>query len=477
LFTAMTGIFTPAYSVSKRTGSDGTVSLPSARDLLTRLVDTPLVTLTGRPNRILAVQQTQVVVATDRSPHGQPIPIDELQQALELLGRHGEVEITPAVVSYRSAFIGAVLRTLPGAVVAFDPPRVRLQGDGGRPGAAATQNDGRDQADAATTASLLDAIQSMRRWTRDQTEAVHKPLLLLLAFTRLHKGLPRLVRFTELEADLRALIAEFSERRSGSVHPEYPFWRLQADDLWEVTGAHQLPTRASNTDPPISALRSNQVQGGLPGHYDQLLRRRGDLLEQAVNATLDLLAPEHRGIVLARVGWDDIPPPAGPSPATRTGPVGVPYRAAKPTTPTASASSYQVDPDKVGRGLQGHQATLDALADAVRAQELVPLEPAPGGPAYDLAWETPTTIYVAEVKSLTPANAEQQLRLGLGQVLRYWHAMTHTSKPVVAVLAVEHQPANPGWRALCQRVGVQLLWPDIMAATIAQLCQQPAGRG
>jgi len=35
------------------------------------------------------------------------------------------------------------------------------------------------------------------------------------------------------------------------------------------------------------------------------------------------------------------------------------------------------------------------------------------------------------------------------------HAMTHTTKPVVAVLAVEHQPADPGWRALCQRVGVQ----------------------
>jgi hypothetical protein len=38
----------------------------------------------------------------------------------------GEVKITPETVGYRSAFIGAVLATLPGANVTLDPLRVRL---------------------------------------------------------------------------------------------------------------------------------------------------------------------------------------------------------------------------------------------------------------------------------------------------------------------------------------------------------------
>jgi hypothetical protein len=49
--------------------------------------------------------------------------------------------------------------------------------------------------------------------------------------------------------------------------------------------------------------------------------------------------------------------------------------------------------------------------------------PRPDEPQYDLAWLAGDTLYVAEVKSLTAANEERQLRLGLGQVLRYTHLL------------------------------------------------------
>jgi hypothetical protein len=45
--------------------------------------------------------------------------------------------------------------------------------------------------------------------------------------------------------------------------------------------------------------------------------------------------------------------------------------------------------------------------------------------------------------------------------------MVDHPKAVIAVLAVEHQPADPAWSALCQRIGVQLLWPDIMPSAVA----------
>jgi integrase len=48
-----------------------------------------LTTLGGRPNRILQVGEDSVIVATERSPGGQPVPILWVQQALDRLVRDG----------------------------------------------------------------------------------------------------------------------------------------------------------------------------------------------------------------------------------------------------------------------------------------------------------------------------------------------------------------------------------------------------
>jgi hypothetical protein len=82
-------------------------------------------TVRGRPNKILAVETKDVIVATERSPGGQPVPIDWVQNAMDILERDGEVTINPKTVKYRSAFIGAVLRTLPGTnLLPTSPPRI-----------------------------------------------------------------------------------------------------------------------------------------------------------------------------------------------------------------------------------------------------------------------------------------------------------------------------------------------------------------
>jgi hypothetical protein len=441
-----------------------------ARKVLARLIGQPLATLSGRPNRILKVDEAHVMVVTERSPEGQPVPLVEVQRALDLLISDGEVLITPEVIGYRSAFVGAVLRTLPGATVHLDPARVQLQPAAEDLDAVTIRQRRRDHDDDLLTEQLLAAIARLRRWTRDGVSAVHKPLLLLLALERLHRGLPRLVAFTELEDQLRGLISEFSPT-PGGAHPEYPFWRLRRDGVWEVVGVAGSPAEADMTDPPLSVLRASEVKGGLLTGFDTLLRARGEVLDQAVGAVLGYFAPELRARVLASVGWDDAPPqsPHGPAGA-QPGRIGVPYQERDATVPAAPPAAYQVDPDKVGRGVQAHEATLRALVSALRAQGIAPLQHDGGIPRYDLAWETDTAIFVAEVKSLTLTNAEHQLRLGLGQVLRYWHAMTLSDKPVVAVLAVEQRPADDAWPALCKRLAVHLMWPDCMPAAIARLC-------
>jgi putative restriction endonuclease len=210
------------------------------------------------------------------------------------------VAINPETVGYRSAFIGAVLRTLPDTMASLRPPQVRLQAPHTGPGPGAPT--GHDE--AAVTEQLFQAIAGLRRWTRGDQVAVHKPILLLVALDRVRRGLPRLVPFAEIEGDLGRLITEFSAGQSQG-HPEYPFWRLQNDGLWEIVDAQRLPARASNDDPPASVLRAYQAQGGLPISYYDLLRREDDVLKQAVAAVLHHFPAELHSSLLTRMGWED----------------------------------------------------------------------------------------------------------------------------------------------------------------------------
>ena len=95
-----------------------------ARAHLRGLVGTEVITLTeGRPNRILRIDGDDVVVATAKAPDGTAVPIQWLQDAVDLLESNGEVSVDVETLRYRSAFIGAFLATLPGAFVRPTTPR------------------------------------------------------------------------------------------------------------------------------------------------------------------------------------------------------------------------------------------------------------------------------------------------------------------------------------------------------------------
>jgi hypothetical protein len=124
---------------------------------------------------------------------------------------------------------------------------------------------------------------------------------------------------------------------------------------------------------------------------------------------------------------------------------------------------FTVDPDLVNRGNRGHALTLNALAAHVEARGLPPLLPGPADPLFDLAWIRDGTCFVAEIRSITNAIEEHQLRLGLGQLLRYRHALTLRFESVVPILVLEREPSDPEWQKLCISIGVQLEWPPDFA--------------
>jgi hypothetical protein len=119
------------------------------------------------------------------------------------------------------------------------------------------------------------------------------------------------------------------------------------------------------------------------------------------------------------------------------------------------------DPALVERGLRGHADTQNELARVLRDAGLSPRSRLPHEPNFDLAWQAGDTAFVAEIKSITDDNEEEQLRLGLGQVLRYRHRLQRIGySNVIAVLVPERPPRDPSWADLCHDLQVVLLHGD-----------------
>jgi putative restriction endonuclease len=138
---------------------------------------------------------------------------------------------------------------------------------------------------------IIKQVEDLKVWQRSGERAPHKPLLLLLALARLIQGYERLTPFSDLEEPLRNLLQSYGPPRT-TIHPEYPFWRLQRDGLWEVPDSDALLRRASNTDPLKSELQQHHVSGGFPiPVYDQLRRSRA-LVSRMARMLLEANFPE-----------------------------------------------------------------------------------------------------------------------------------------------------------------------------------------
>lgn len=124
----------------------------------------------------------------------------------------------------------------------------------------------------------------------DRTNHPHKPLLLLCATADAenHPEAARLRPFEAYEGRLVTLLTEINP--DSTPHPEYPFTRLQTDDLWELERAEGLglPER----DPSRRELRQAGTRGGLTADdYDVMLSDRDVRRRVAARITNHLPAP------------------------------------------------------------------------------------------------------------------------------------------------------------------------------------------
>ncbi len=137
---------------------------------------------------------------------------------------------------------------------------------------------------------LLDKANTLNVGQSVDRRAPHKPLLLLLAIGGVQKQLPRLRNYVEIEVELRRALAIFG-RPAKHQNPQYPFWRLQNDKLWQVESDSPMSHRVSNTDPPRSQLVAKHARGGLlPAYYDALFGNQ-ELQSALIHQLLDAHFP------------------------------------------------------------------------------------------------------------------------------------------------------------------------------------------
>jgi hypothetical protein len=127
----------------------------------------------------------------------------------------------------------------------------------------------------------------------------------------------------------------------------------------------------------------------------------------------------------------------------------------------AATDPIVLDPDVLGEAINRHSRAVNLLAAAVRGDGWNPeLLTSWFSEKPDLVWTDSDNVFnVAEVKGLTSNNELSQMRLGLGQVLRYRHRAIATYELVQAWLVTDSQPLDQLWGPLCDSLHVRLWWP------------------
>jgi putative restriction endonuclease len=127
-------------------------------------------------------------------------------------------------------------------------------------------------------------------WKRRAERAPHKPLLLLYALGKCSRHEAHPIPFSEIDRELTKLLVEFGPPRR-SYHPEYPFWRLQNDGLWELQHAENIARRTSSTDARKSELLRLDVTGSLKPAIYHALAQNPRLLQDIVQEILEAHFP------------------------------------------------------------------------------------------------------------------------------------------------------------------------------------------
>lgn len=139
--------------------------------------------------------------------------------------------------------------------------------------------------------SVKQRFKTLNAWKSGGQRAPHKPLLILYALGRYQQGKDRLIPYSEAEKDLKQMLADFGPPRR-NYHPEYPFWYLRNDGIWELENTENLPPQGPGRSPSAAELSRNNVCGGLKKEIYDAVRHDSKLLAEIAFMLLEAAFPE-----------------------------------------------------------------------------------------------------------------------------------------------------------------------------------------
>ena len=153
--------------------------------------------------------------------------------------------------------------------------------------------------------TFLSRLKKLRIWSRGDQRAPNKPLLLLHALARIERGQDRVMKFEEVKEPLEQLLQEFGPTRQ-QLHPEYPFWRLENDGIWEVEWPRTSLVRERRPREPSAAyLLRKGIAAGFKPEVQELLESDPVLRRRAVALLLARCYPStYHEDILATVGLE-----------------------------------------------------------------------------------------------------------------------------------------------------------------------------
>ena len=142
-----------------------------------------------------------------------------------------------------------------------------------------------------TREEIIGAFDRMRVWQRGDRRAVHKPLLVLFALSRIINGDTAMVDWNGAEPHLKELLEEFGPAGSSQTRHN-PFWHLKTDGLWQLDGPADILSRPPGATPTLTELRKHHVQGGFPPPLRDALSRDPTLVLAIARRIVDAHFPE-----------------------------------------------------------------------------------------------------------------------------------------------------------------------------------------
>lgn len=91
--------------------------------------------------------------------------------------------------------------------------------------------------------------------------------------------------FKDIEEPFTVLLKEYGPNRQ-SYHPEYPFWFLQNDGIWQLENTEKCEVRVGNTNVPATELRKHMVTGHFRKDIQEELLANQMLIAEIVSSVL-----------------------------------------------------------------------------------------------------------------------------------------------------------------------------------------------